>query len=83
MVKNTEEICMNETTDTYYDPAYRSALIDDMIATLEYLRTPSIKSIKAWEKFEGQFERLWAAYSSDDFNTVEYTDEEYENTELA
>lgn len=74
---------MNVNEDPYYDPANRSALIDDMIATLEYLRTPSIKSMKAWEKFEGQFERLWAAYASDDFNTVEYTDEEYENTELA
>ncbi len=74
---------MIENKDTYYDPAYRSALIDDMIATLEHLRTPSIKSVKAWEKFEGQFERLWAAYASDDNNTVEYTDEEYENTELA
>lgn len=74
---------MNVNEDPYYDPANRGALIDDMIATLEYLRTPSIKSIKAWEKFEGQFERLWAAYASDDNDTIEYTDEEYENTELA
>lgn len=74
---------MNENIDTYYDLAHRSALIDDMISTLEHLRTPSIKSVKAWEKLEDQFECLWADYASDDFNTVKYTDEEYENTKLA
>lgn len=74
---------MNENKDTYYDLAHRSALIDDMIATLEHLRTPSIKSVKAWDKFEDQFERLWADYASGDLNTIEYTDEEYETTKLA